>query len=87
MALTLDSSYQRIPIDELPLGRPLKGPVYDDNSDILLVAAGTMLTKTVQTALRRRGISHVRIGSQDLRRLGKRKSLPLRGGRTASLRF
>ena len=67
MALTLDSSYQRIPIDELPLGRPLKGPVYDDNSDILLVAAGTMLTKTVQTALRRRGISHVRIGSQDLR--------------------
>lgn len=65
------SQFTKIDIRQLRAGFMLGSPVYDVRVDrkILLLAAGAIITESLLTRLRDRGITHVRIDRLDLRRM------------------
>lgn len=62
------TQYVRVPVEELNVGIVLRSPIYDDdeNSPVLLIAAGKQLSPQQMDKIRARGISHVLIGKGDL---------------------
>lgn len=67
MTQTIDSSYKRVSIESLQVGKKLSQPIFDDASPVLLIAAGTKLTPHLLEMMRRRGVQHVRVGAADLK--------------------
>lgn len=63
-----DSSYCSVSIDQLTVGIRLRSTIYEVESSVLLISAGTNLTQQHVLALIRRGITHVRAGLADLKR-------------------
>ncbi|HID21160.1 MAG TPA: hypothetical protein EYP14_02000, partial [Planctomycetaceae bacterium] len=73
--------YTTIPIARLHPGTVIRAPIYDDRDDcpLLLLSAGTRITRALLEKIRRRGIETVRIRRDDLARMetdrGSRRAL------------
>lgn len=67
------SQYVRVPIEDLKTGIMLRSPLYDDNeeSPVLLIAAGKQLTPQQLEKIRGRQVTHVLVGRGDLDRTNK----------------
>jgi len=59
----------RVSIDGLRVGAKLLSPIYDDESPLLLIAGGMVLTQQMLNRLANRGIKHVRVSLEDLARV------------------
>lgn len=72
------NEYKRIPLSQLPLGTTLREPIFDANSpegkDLLLLAAGKVLTQEAVEHLQKRGATEVRVSLRELNRLKKDRS-------------
>jgi HD-GYP domain-containing protein (c-di-GMP phosphodiesterase class II) len=59
-----------LPITQLRIGATLRRPIYDDRS-VLLLSAGTTLSISLVTRLRRRGIESVQVRDSELANISK----------------
>ncbi len=69
MGTATKSETARVSIDGLRVGAKLMSPIYDDQTSLLLIAGGMVLTKQMLTKLTNRGITHVRVSVADLARV------------------
>ncbi len=64
------TKYAKIPLTELKVGAKARGPIYDPADDgVLLLSAGTVITKSQIEKIHGRGISEVKVQETELARV------------------
>lgn len=69
MGTSMKSETARVSIDGLRVGSKLVSPIYDDQTNLLLIAGGMVLSQQILTKLVNRGVKHVRVSVEDLARV------------------
>ncbi len=77
-ASSANAQYVSLDLSKLQPGSKLRAPIWDDGSDrdVLLLAAGTVLSASSLELLRARGIRNVRVHRSDVARLTGTKGTP-----------
>ncbi len=72
MTRPVKQEFQSVPLETLEVGATLGCPVYDDRGDqeVLLVSGGATITTELLHKLKSRGITAIRVASDDLRQMG-----------------
>lgn len=81
---TAPNSYTTVNINKLRVGTKLKSPIFDarDDREILLLAAGTTITRQQLTRLVARGIGFVRVAQSELADVVEQESAPIHAPET-----